>query len=61
MPDPGPLGDTRFEARLRAIVAASFVNKPFGGCVESVCTRATHLFPAEALFFAGMLPFLSLV
>src|SRR5579862_9886984 len=30
---------------LRAIVAALFVNSPDGGCVESVFTFATHLFP----------------
>lgn len=44
MPEPGPLGDTLFEARVLAIVAALFVNSPWGGWVESVCTRATHRF-----------------
>ena len=43
MPEPGPLGDTFVEARLRAMVAALLVNKPAGGWVESVCTLATHL------------------
>jgi hypothetical protein len=42
IPEPGPFGETLFEARDRAIVAASFVNRPSGGCVESVVTRATH-------------------
>jgi hypothetical protein len=46
-PELGPLGETFFEANVRAIVAASFVNSPFGGCVESVFTLATH-----RLFFA---------
>src|SRR5690242_15211175 len=43
MPDPGPFGDTFFEASDRAIVSASFVNKPRGGKVETVLTFATHL------------------
>jgi hypothetical protein len=38
MPDPGPFGDTFFDAKLLAMVAASFVNSPSGGCVESVFT-----------------------
>jgi hypothetical protein len=48
MPDPGPFGETFLEAKMRAIVAASFVNNPFGGCVESVFTFDTHRF-----FLAG--------
>jgi len=43
MPEPGPLGETFFEARALAIVVALFVNNPAGGCVESVFTLATHL------------------
>src|SRR5262249_11864045 len=43
MPEPGPFGETLLEARVRAIVAASFVNKPGGGWVASVVTAATHL------------------
>jgi hypothetical protein len=35
MPDAGPLGETFFDARVRAIVAASFLNSPSGGCVAS--------------------------
>lgn len=31
MPEPGPLGETFFEANDRAIVEASFVKSPFGG------------------------------
>jgi hypothetical protein len=42
MPDAGPFGETRFEARVRAIVAASLVNNPAGGWVESVLTLATQ-------------------
>lgn len=42
MPEPGPLGETRFEASVRAIVSALLVNSPSGGCVESVFTLATH-------------------
>lgn len=42
MPDPGPFGETFFEASERAIVAASLVKSPFGGCVESVVTVATQ-------------------
>jgi len=42
------VGETFFEANVRAIVAASLVNSPFGGCVESVFTVATHrLFGSE--------------
>ena len=44
IPDPGPLGETFFEASVRAIVAASWVNNPAGGCVDSVLTLATHFF-----------------
>jgi hypothetical protein len=43
MPEPGPLGETFFEARALAIVVALFVNNPAEGCVESVFTLATHL------------------
>jgi hypothetical protein len=43
MPEPGPLGETFFEARALAIVVALFVNNPAVGCVESVFTLATHL------------------
>ena len=42
MPEVGPFGDTFFEARLRAIVAASFLNKPSSGYVDSVSTPADH-------------------
>ncbi|GEM_PF-4405494 len=42
MPDEGPLGETLFDERLLAMVAALRVNRPFGGCVESVMTAATH-------------------
>lgn len=59
IPEDGPLGETRFEASVRAIVAALRVNKPSGGCVESVFTLATHLFLgilafALVFFFVGI-------
>jgi hypothetical protein len=41
-PEPGPFGDTFFDARVLAMVAALFVNNPSGGCVESVLTVRTH-------------------
>jgi hypothetical protein len=50
IPEPMPFGETSFEARVRAIVAALLVNNPEGGCVESVFTLATHRF----VFFGGM-------
>ena len=43
MPDCGPLGETLFEARDLAMVAAFFLNKPGGGKVETVFTPATHI------------------
>lgn len=49
IPEPGPLGETFFDARVLAILAALFVNRPCGGCVESVLTFATQRF-----FFLGM-------
>jgi len=54
MPEPGPFGETRLEASVRAIVVALFVNNPAGGWVESVFTRATHLF--FFFLFSGMIP-----
>jgi hypothetical protein len=44
MPEAGPLGETFFEASVRAMVAASWVKRPAGGCVESVLTPATQSF-----------------
>jgi len=44
IPEAGPFGDTSRDASLLAIVAASFVNRPGSGCVESVVTDATHRF-----------------
>ncbi len=43
-PEPGPFGETFFEASVRAMVAALFVSRPGGGCVESVLTFRTHFF-----------------
>jgi hypothetical protein len=43
-PDCGPFGETFLEARVLAIVAALFVNRPVGGCVESVLTFEIHRF-----------------
>lgn len=42
MPDCGPLGETLFDAKDLAIVAASFVKSPGGGKVETVFTLAIH-------------------
>lgn len=53
-PDPGPFGETFFEASVRAMVAALFVNSPFGGWVESVLTFDTHRF----FLAAGILQYL---
>ena len=44
IPDCGPFGETLLEAKTLAIVAAFFLNRPGGGCVESVVTDRTHLF-----------------
>ncbi len=41
MPDAGPLGDTFFEARCLATVAASWLKSPSSGYVDSVLTFAT--------------------
>jgi len=57
MPEPGPLGLARLVAIVRAMVAASLVNKPLGGCVESLVIVRDHrrvalrFFVAEALVF----------
>jgi hypothetical protein len=60
MPDPGPLGETFFEASDRAIVEASSVNKPFAGCVASVLTFATQRFrsfrPSDLLSLPDFFP-----
>lgn len=37
-PDVIPFGLTRLDARTRAMVRASFVNRPRGGAVETVAT-----------------------
>lgn len=52
MPDAGPLGDTLFEARLRAMTEALFVKRSLGGWVASVVTSRTHRFFEEGCFFA---------
>ena len=49
MPEPGPLGETFFEAKVLAIVLALFVNNLGGGSVESVFTFATHRFFLTAI------------
>ncbi len=53
IPEAGPFGETFFDARLFAIVAALLVNKPGGGCVESVVTFATHLLPLVDFLFSA--------
>lgn len=47
IPDEGPLGETFFDARLRAIAEALRVKSPAGGWVESVLT-----FDTQRFFFA---------
>ena len=42
MPEPGPFGETFFDASDRAMVAASLVKSPSGGKVDTVFTPATH-------------------
>lgn len=54
IPEPGPLGETFFEARARAISGALFVNRPSCGCVESEVTVRTQRFPAR---FARLVDF----
>jgi len=49
IPDAGPFGETRRDARERAMVAASLVKRPSGGCVESVVTAALHFRLATAV------------
>ena len=44
IPEPGPLGDTRFDASDLAISCGDFVKRPSGGCVESVLTFLTQRF-----------------
>jgi hypothetical protein len=56
MPEPGPLGETLFEAKVLAIVPALLVNNPAGGWVESVVTFATHLFLLTVFFLAVIAP-----
>ena len=55
IPEPGPLGETFFEAKASAIADAFFLNSPGGGWVESVFTEAIHFF---ALLFRGRLRFI---
>ncbi len=42
MPDPGPFGDTFFDASVRAITGALFSNSPAGGYVDAVFTFPDH-------------------
>jgi hypothetical protein len=60
MPEAGPLGETFFEARDRAMTGALLWNRSLGGCVESVVTlRTQRFFEAdffEALFAVDFLP-----
>lgn len=42
MPERGPLGETFFEARERAISRGERVNRPSGGSVETVFTSFTQ-------------------
>lgn len=49
------MGDTLRDRRILAIVAASFVNRPAGGCVESVFTFDTHRFEPRLVSCAALL------
>ena len=51
IPELGPFGETLFEARALAMLAASFVKRPSGGCVESVFTFATQRLGRRAFRF----------
>jgi hypothetical protein len=41
-PETGPLGETFLDASVLAMVEASSVKRPGGGCLESVLTPAIH-------------------
>jgi hypothetical protein len=56
MPEPGPLGETLFQAKVLAIVPALLVNNPAGEWVESVVTFATHLFFGAVFLLAVIAP-----
>src|SRR5438128_1783449 len=56
IPDAGPFGETRRDARERAMVAASLVKRPSGGCVESVVTAALHFRLATGRVAASIAP-----
>ena len=58
MPDAGPFGETRFEAKDVAMAEALRLNNPSGGWVESVFTLATHRFE---LAFLLLLAFFALL
>jgi hypothetical protein len=46
IPEDGPLGETFFEARERAMTGALLVKRSLGGWVESVVTVLTQRFCA---------------
>jgi hypothetical protein len=54
MPEPGPLGETFFEASERAMVAASLVKSPLGGKVETVLTLLTQRLEPDLEDFPGI-------
>src|SRR5579863_1802017 len=56
IPEPGPFGETSFDASSRAIVAALLLNRPSRGCVESVFTSFTHFLPACRFVAAPVIP-----
>jgi hypothetical protein len=58
MPEAGPFGETFFEARDRAMVAASLVKRPSGGKVETVLTVATQRWPDLDLEGGSVVAFL---
>ncbi len=52
IPDPGPLGDTFFDASARAIAGALFLNNPADGYVDAVFTLPDHRLAPFALELA---------
>ncbi len=56
--EPIPLGLTFFDAMMRAIVRASFLNNPSGGYVDIVFTSRTHclgfLLPASRMISSAV-------
>jgi hypothetical protein len=50
IPEPGPFGDTFFDANVLAMIRAFRVKSPLGGYVETVVTVPIHRFAGTFLF-----------